>query len=1214
MSLSFAQTSISGNREDSDGDCSNDKRVDCSRIHESDAFSWLQDRSSVDDLWPGVESYLVQAAHTIRTGSAEMMDRLRDVKHRMNWYAAIYSVCSGHPQKSGEVYQHLSLFLLNDLEVNVLRPFLLRGAACGSSSLSCLCQQFVQQYRLFMAFRRVVLSCFSYLDQYFTVKFRLDPVTALCAKMFYVVVYEPIKEVLVSELLELADAARTAQLHGSAVSSEASDVQQTLWAIVEILTTVKAFSTSSEATAQTARPHHKEDASGLCNDVHNGGEGSTVFAAVTAELERRQGLTTTPRCDVLRKRSESPEPRLGISSNSDHDQMQRRVVSEGHGGGSSAKGWDAVATKSFNAIHMLREMLKKRLAVEVITSHLITNPSGKKGLQNSGNVLGSGGGGGGGAAAATTTGGVSGREGGATCSAYSVGVSIVDVVQPLHFVIFLDFGVQYVEAAEIHYRKQRMVQLSQPEGWIDYIPWVQRCLAVERVLLRDVNAPLFLSALQERINHVLLVEIHRQIILAKEVGFRAHLDAWDRHTKQGAANMLKDLTSSSSASTGVTVLGDAGDADADVARSPATCILAPSTNLWERFSQEELGNRIKGFVTAFLSVQDEACWTLLASEFASKVFMDTAALFLAYMSQLGALTQQQQHHQEEEAPPRLRRPASWLQTSQWTTALPLRQRGLAEAGEIVPSEVKPVTQQSLAMGLISDLVDVSMHYSDLICTKFGEHPPMQLAMADALREVLNPERWSKLVVGGVMRGGVSALSRGELPSFLLYHDVAKTTLGVLNKLTAMRGTKEIAVPQFLAMYCDQLCRRELDDVVTDPTDHIVYLIALLDDKDVFFEHYKSLLARRLLLLPWAKLNMDREHALMHKLHHALGRALTYRLEAMLRDYEANTSMNEEFGRFNVCFALPAKLRVQVLTAVHWPTYRVVSLTPCDSLARVMKAFTDYYIGLHPSRMLHWIHTLGSATLHAVFPKGSKEVIANTLQAHILLLVSDACNAGGSIAAVGPETNADQTTAKRPRLLSGREISAAMGVELRDIYIYLAPLVQHKLYNLLKRVGPSAEAGAGPTAPPSPPSLLPFTEDVAPAAVTAAGRLLPEDKFTLNVDYTHRLRKFKLPVARPTRGDGSKGSTFDPTYAERRETALSGGVEVSRRLQTDTAIVRVMKSRRALRYYELLDLTIQQLAKYFVPRARSVKMQVEDLVCRGFLRRSEVDASVFEYIA
>ncbi|KAF8288793.1 putative cullin 3 [Trypanosoma cruzi] len=1216
-SSSGSNGSRSGSKHDSGGCKSDAKRVDCSCIRERDVFSRLQDRPSVNDLWPGVESYLVHAAHTIRTGSAEMMDRLRDVRHRMNWYAVIYSVCSGHPQNSSEVYHRLSLFLLNDLEVNVLRQFLRRNAPCGSPPSSSLCLQFVQQYKLFMAFRRVVLSCFSYLDQYFTAKFRLDPVTALCVKLFYFVVYEPMKEALIAEVLELADAARTAYLNDKTVSSACSDVQQTLLSIVEILSTVKAFSAPYDANTQSALTHQKKDNSNSCNYKRGVGEGRNMLAAFAAKVVRMQSPSTAPNRDPPRTMGESPRSPLNKSQNSDHCRVERQNGSEGHSISSSplAKDWDAMAYKSLDGIRMLRERLERRSFGDLMAAHVMRCSSRNKSSHQQHNN---------GAGIGITSGGC---EGGSKCSVDSAGVVIVEITQPLHFLIFAEFGLRYVQAAETYYRNRREMQFSTPEGRMDYIPWVQGCLAIERSLMRDVNAPLLLSALRERIHHVLLVEVHRSIILAKEVGFRAQLDAWDSNTEQGAGDMWKDGSSSSSSipPMGAAMSGNCSDVDA--ATSPAAFFSAQSTNPWEQLSREELGDRIKEFVATFVSTQDEACWTLLASEFASKVVVDTAALFFTYMSQVEALAPQQLQ-QGEKKRPGTQQSASSPPVQPRKSVIPMRRRRSLRADGL-PSDSNFLTQQDLAMALIKGLVDTSIHYNKLICEKFNEHPPMQVAMGDAMRELLNPERWGQLVVGGAMHGGVAAVNRGELPSVLLNHDAAKKTVAVLNSLATMRGSREIAVPQFLAMYCDQLCRREMDDGVTDPTDHILYLITLVDDKDVFLEHYKLLLARRLLFLPSAQRNMDREHVMMHKMHHALGRTLTYGLEAMLRDHEVTASMNEEFSRSDVALALPTRLRVQVLTSVHWPTYRVVPLTPCDSLALVMKTFTDYYIGVHPSRMLHWIHTLGTATLHAVFPKGDKEVIANNLQAHILILISDAYNMDrGGAASSG--ANDSHTAMAIRRSLSGREIATAMGMEFCDIYMYLAPLVKHKLYNLLVRVDPSAVAGTGQTTQSSPPLSPPNARNAAAAAVdddddaaaaaaathsgTAPGQLLPEDHFTLNVEYTHKLRKFGLPVARPSRGEGLKGSVVSSTHVENTKAALSDEIEASRRIQMDAAIVRIMKSRRSLRYYELFDLTVQQLSKQFVPRPRSVKMQVEDLVCRGFLRRSEKDTSVFEYMA
>ncbi|KEG11509.1 cullin [Trypanosoma grayi] len=1177
---------LSGNRG-SKNNSINSNGAGRSRIQDTEGVSSrLHERPSVDEVWPLVEAHLVHAAHIIRSGSTELVDRLRDARHRMNWYAVIYSACSGQPQRSCEIYHRLALFLLNDLEVNVLRPFLHHGAT-GCAPSSSLCQQFALQFKLFMAFRRVVLSCFGYLDQYYTAKFHLDPVTALCVKMFYAVVYEPIRAVLAKEIMELANEARTAHHHGDTVSQAGEDVRQALAAISEILTTVRAYSSASGSAAPIGVAAGAATTSATTSGCGGGGGGGGPCDAGMQAARTHKGTDGY-------HASDREEYSGGGSGGEGHNTLdgiiaevdQLQMFSSGQN--SQVTETSAVAgCVSLEGIRLLRERLENRSFADLMAGPMVIG----RGVSSNGNHTAAGSGG--------------GRDTTGRWASDPAQVVIVNIVEPLHTLIFAYFGVQFVQAAETYYREQRALQIARPEGRRGYMAWVQQCRDVERSLVKDVSVSLFHCVLRERLHQVLLVEVHRLIILDEELGFRAQLDAWARHRGLGSAIFLQASSSFTSSSTYPSAVVSA--LTTDFSATPAPPAVVSNTydgertqpeNFWAQLSVDELAHKMKVFATNFFNTQDAACCVLLASEFASKVVTDTTELFTAYISRVEAVQQQQQQQQRHEQQHGF---SSLIDVKPGVAA----GRKRPVSGDVLPNAAATPaanpTLQDVAMALIAGLVDAAQHFGGLVREQFNAHPSMQAAMCDAFREILNPERWGQLGVRG--RTTVGA----ELPSVLLNHDAARRTLAVMKRLAVLRGAREIATPQLLAAYCDQLCRREMGSVTEGSEDrgiHIAYLAALLDDKDVFLEHYKLLLARRLLLLLPSQRNVDGERVLVHKLQESLGRTLTHGLVAMLHDCESTANISDSFRETEAHNALPAKMRVQVLTAVHWPAYRVVQLTPCASLGAGMQAFAAFYAEVHPSRTLHWIHTLGSAMLHAVFPRGTKEVIANTLQAHILLLVSDACNAGRSTAAASETADeasvvvaSEQRGAVRRRAVAGRSIASVMGIEFADLRVHLAPLVQHKGFNLLTRVEPRRDASMSP----------------ASAGAMVEAPLLPDDEFALNVEFTHKLRKFKLPIARPrpaqAAGDKSRSSAEDGA-----ESVLSAAIEDTRRLQIDAAIIRIMKSRRSLRYYELLDATVQQLSRLFAPSSRSVKAQVEDLVGRGFLQRSEGDASVFEYVA
>lgn len=1087
-------------------------------VHEADLLLWPPDCSSVDKLWPGVENYLRHAAHMIRTDSAELTDRLKHARHRMTWYTVIYTACSGQSHNSAEMYRRLSLFLLNDLETNVLRPLLSKGDVVEDCLPSTdLCHKFVQQYKQFMVFGRVVLSCFGCLDYHYTEKYSLDSVTALCVKMFYAVVYRPLKERLVQAMIKIANEVRSAHQNGDLMSAACVDVQQVLAVIAEILSKVKTFSLPGNDKSHD----HKGDGLGACGHTESRTkEWNTVchFAAAVTELEHTPSLSNT--------QAEK------------NNFLKRESTVKSHSNSHPARGSDTVASTPLNEICALRERLEKRFFAD-------TTAPGSSATRNN-----------------SSSGGSGGRGGNTKGSADPAEVFLVNTTQPLHLLLLADFGVRYIRAAEEHYRDQRAIQLATLEKRHDYMSWMQSCLDIEWALVKDVGVAQFLGALRKQMHQVLLVEVHQLIIYDPEFGLRAQLEAWYNGRHKRCAGDITALSVSNS--------------------------VARPSDFWGQLSEEEIKRRIKVFVAAFANAQDNACLALLASEFVRKMVMDMSAPFLAYMAQVEEATQQ---------------PFASLTHTRCRSSITAANKEFPlRAGDA--AGVEPNTLRGCAMTLVERLVDVTILYSGLVHEQFDDHSSMLAAMDDVLRLMLNPERW------GQLGEQVAEHDGADLSSARLHRDTAQQAAEAVGKLIAARGSGEVPTAQFFAVYCSGLCGPgEVDAAVArgstfaERAEHIAELVELMDDKNVFFGHYKQLLARRLLLFLPTQIHISQERIMVDKLRQTVGPAWTHSLGAMLQDYEFSVEMRKGFCQTPAYHLLSVKLRVQVITAVHWPKYCVTSMLPCDSLAHAMSAFTEYYTSIHPSRRLHWIHTLGSAVLHAVFPKGTKEIVADTILSNILILVSNAYNVadGRRDDTIAGDVDGGQVAFARGRSLSGREIAAAMGMNFSDIYAHLALLVRHEPYSLLRRVESPKSAIAGSTLATTAPCTFP--------------PLMPEDMFTLNLSYTHKMRKFKLPAAcslvrREERGTIGSFARHDESW-----TALSPPTAGdTRRVQMDAAIIKIMKRRGSLRYHELLEATTEQLSRCFAPCPRLLKMATEYLIGRGFLRRSDTDASVLEYVA
>ena len=369
--------------------------------------------------------------------------------------------------------------------------------------------------------------------------------------------------------------------------------------------------------------------------------------------------------------------------------------------------------------------------------------------------------------------------------------------------------------------------------------------------------------------------------------------------------------------------------------------------------------------------------------------------------------------------------------------------------------------------------------------------------------------------------------------------------------------KKLTMSEILSSYVDAAMKRELKDIV-DPQaeleriDQLATLFTFLKEKDVFQEYHKAKLAKRLLQ---TTPNEELEKAFIEKLQLVMGKGFTNKMEGMLHDRESTREMSDKFRDDTASHGLPVDMTCQVLAAGHWPAYRSDALVSTAALRHSMDAFTRFYKRSFAIRTLSWIHMLGSATLSIAFPKGVKDVTCSIHQATILVLIDEAWKM--SLRSIADATKVDVQKGLKPHIQS----------------MYVS-----KAFPVLVRVSGSGE---------------PMECD--------RKNISDGDCFAINSDFTYKTRKFKLPGV--TSGSGS-GSGM-PTDAD---------IDQLRKVQIDACVVRVMKARRVLTFNELTQLVIDQLSKLFQAQPRHIKLRIEDLITRAYLKRDENDSATFHYLA
>lgn len=109
---------------------------------------------------------------------------------------------------------------------------------------------------------------------------------------------------------------------------------------------------------------------------------------------------------------------------------------------------------------------------------------------------------------------------------------------------------------------------------------------------------------------------------------------------------------------------------------------------------------------------------------------------------------------------------------------------------------------------------------------------------------------------------------------------------------------------------------------------------------------------------------------------------------MFEDLTISRSLMDDFHEK---YPQDVKFSAYVFQPSNWPTYAATKLTLPAEMQSSIDHFGDYYPKVHSNRKLTWIHSLGTVSLVARYPKGDKELIVSLYQALLLLLF----NAGAS---------------------------------------------------------------------------------------------------------------------------------------------------------------------------------------------------------------------------
>ncbi|CAB01230.1 Cullin-6 [Caenorhabditis elegans] len=113
---------------------------------------------------------------------------------------------------------------------------------------------------------------------------------------------------------------------------------------------------------------------------------------------------------------------------------------------------------------------------------------------------------------------------------------------------------------------------------------------------------------------------------------------------------------------------------------------------------------------------------------------------------------------------------------------------------------------------------------------------------------------------------------------------------------------------------------------------------------------------------------------------------------------------------------------------------------------------------------------------------------------------------------------------------------------------------------------------------------------------------PDAVVSLNTKYANKKVRVDLTTA------------IKKATADRETDAVQNTVESDRKYEIKACIVRIMKTRKSLTHTLLINEIISQLKSRFTPNVQMIKICIEILIEQLYIRRSENEHNVYEYLA
>lgn len=350
------------------------------------------------------------------------------------------------------------------------------------------------------------------------------------------------------------------------------------------------------------------------------------------------------------------------------------------------------------------------------------------------------------------------------------------------------------------------------------------------------------------------------------------------------------------------------------------------------------------------------------------------------------------------------------------------------------AEVTSKQDVKKSLAVVDDMVKLHKERTEMIHRCFGGSQIFVKALDDAFNSFMNRPIGS-LMMAEVLAYYMDSLLRNPRVSIPTVGTVASSASGAIFAahrplsgkeltLTASGATKEIVrhasgspaaealavgrdVPAagnaasrgpLLKLAVDSSC---LDEPIVQQMDRIIRLFMYVDDKDLFHETYRRLLAKRLL----NKHDDTLEREFISKLKMQTGAVYTGKISGMFQDviisneerqkFRARCEAEDKLSTTDHAFVSWRRSRVagqagaiefsaHVLNALYWPTFQEDHLSIPHPLVQWQRTFGEFYMRNKESRRITWIHSQSTNLVAAQLNGKEYTLHVSTFQACILL--------------------------------------------------------------------------------------------------------------------------------------------------------------------------------------------------------------------------------------